>query len=146
MTGRSGPLAGIRVIELGGIGPGPFCGMILSDLGADVIRIDRPSEAGATSAFPVLHRGRRSLAVDLKSPVGTDVVLGLVDTADALIEGFRPGVAERLGVGPDACLAHLRALEGLGFKAAGLHCGGFVPDQDFVQSFRRQYRREACPA
>jgi alpha-methylacyl-CoA racemase len=104
MTGRSGPLAGIRVIELGGIGPGPFCGMILSDLGAEVIRIDRPTEAGAASAFPVLHRGRRSLAVDLKSPAGTDVVLRLVGTADVMIEGFRPGVAERLGLGPDTCL------------------------------------------
>jgi alpha-methylacyl-CoA racemase len=105
MTGRSGPLAGIRVVELGGIGPGPFCGMILSDLGADVIRIERPAEAGTTSAFPVLHRGRRSVTVDLKSAAGTDVVLRLVDAADALIEGFRPGVAERLGLGPDTCLA-----------------------------------------
>ena len=99
-----GPLAGLRVVELGGIGPGPFCGMLLADLGAEVVRIDRPAEAGLRTAFPVLHRGRRSVAVDLKHPDGADAVLRLTDRADALIEGFRPGVTERLGLGPEVCL------------------------------------------
>ena len=102
---RVGPLAGHRVLELGGIGPGPFCGMILGDLGAEVIRIDRPAEAGAESLQPVLHRGRRSMTLDLKSPQGAEVALRLVETADALVEGFRPGVTERLGLGPETCLA-----------------------------------------
>lgn len=101
MRPAGGPLSGLRVVELGGIGPGPFCGMMLADLGAEVIRVDRP---GATPV-PVLHRGRRSIAIDLKSTAGVDLVLRLVGRADALIEGFRPGVAERLGVGPDVCLA-----------------------------------------
>ncbi|MER6912719.1 CaiB/BaiF CoA-transferase family protein [Streptomyces sp. NPDC000594] len=101
----TGPLAGIRVVELGGIGPGPFAGMLLADQGADVIRVDRPAEAGAPSRHPVLHRGRRSVTLDLKDPADIEAVLAVVDTADALIEGFRPGVAERLGLGPDRCLA-----------------------------------------
>ena len=100
----SGPLAGVRVVELGGIGPGPFCGMVLSDLGADVIRVDRPAEAGAETLTPILLRGRRSITVDLKNPAGADIVLRLVDSADAVIEGFRPGVTERLDLGPDTCL------------------------------------------
>ena len=100
-----GPLAGHRILELGGIGPGPFCGMILGDLGAEVIRIDRPADAGDESFQPVLHRGRRSITIDLKSEAGAEIALQLVDTADALIEGFRPGVTERLGLGPDTCLA-----------------------------------------
>ena len=99
-----GPLGGIRVVELGGIGPGPFCGMILAGLGAEVIRIDRPAEAGQIPR-PILHRDRRSVALDLKRPAGVDATLRLIDTADALIEGFRPGVTERLGLGPDVCLA-----------------------------------------
>ena len=102
---RPGPLAGLRVVELGGIGPGPFCGMILSDLGAEVVRIDRPSRAGTEPLAPVLHRGRRSVTIDLKTPEGVDLALRLVDRADALVEGFRPGVTERLGLGPDTCLA-----------------------------------------
>src|ERR687894_1014550 len=106
----TGPLAGLRVVEVGSIGPGPFCAMLLADLGADVIRLDRASGAalvGPNSDFrtEVLHRGRRSVAVDLKNPHGRDVVLELVGTADALLEGFRPGVTERLGIGPDDCLA-----------------------------------------
>jgi alpha-methylacyl-CoA racemase len=101
----TGPLHGIRVIELGGIGPGPFCGMVLGDLGAEVIRVDRPADAGRPAPFPVLHRNRRSIAVDLKDPAGAAAVLSLVDTADAVFEGFRPGVAERLGLGPSECLA-----------------------------------------
>jgi alpha-methylacyl-CoA racemase len=104
-----GPLAGITVIEIAGIGPGPFCGMLLSDLGADVIRIDRAGTVhGGDPERPpadLLNRGRRSIGVDLKSPEGVEVVLDLVAGADALIEGFRPGVAERLGIGPDECLA-----------------------------------------
>ncbi|GLF97943.1 CaiB/BaiF CoA transferase family protein [Streptomyces yaizuensis] len=100
----AGPLTGLRVVELGGIGPGPFAGMLLADQGADVIRVDRPAEAGRASAHPVLHRGRRSVALDLKDPAGAAAVLALTDTADALIEGFRPGVTERLGLGPDVCL------------------------------------------
>jgi alpha-methylacyl-CoA racemase len=100
-------LEGVRVIELAGIGPGPFAGMMLSDMGAEVLRIDRVDAVGQQSepaAFDVLGRGRRSVAVDLKQPQGRDVVLRLVERADALIEGFRPGVTERLGVGPDECL------------------------------------------
>jgi len=104
-----GPLAGITVIEIAGIGPGPFCGMLLADLGADVIRIDRAaSVCGGDPERPpadLLNRGRRSVGVDLKSPDGVGVVLELVEKADALIEGFRPGVTERLGIGPDDCLA-----------------------------------------
>jgi len=100
----AGPLSGLRVVELGGVGPGPFAGMLLADLGAEVVRVDRPQEAGHGSAFPILHRGRRSIAVDLKHPEGAEAVLRLIDTADALIEGFRPGVTERLGLGPEVCL------------------------------------------
>lgn len=96
----AGPLAGLRVIELGGIGPGPFCAMVLSDLGADVIRVHRPQEVDVPPN-PVLDRGRRSLAVDLKDEVGADVVRRLAASADVLIEGFRPGVLERLGLAPD---------------------------------------------
>jgi alpha-methylacyl-CoA racemase len=103
-----GPLAGIRVVEVAGIGPGPFCAMVLADLGAEVITVDRPPavrpEPGS-ARFDVLRRGRRSIAVDLKAEGGTDVVLRLVAASDALLEGFRPGVAERLGIGPEACLA-----------------------------------------
>ena len=97
-----GPLKGFRVIELAGIGPGPFCGMMLSDMGAEVIRIDRVGGAGGRR--DVLGRNRRSIAVDLKQPEGVELVLKLVETADALFEGFRPGVTERLGLGPDDCM------------------------------------------
>jgi alpha-methylacyl-CoA racemase len=106
----TGPLAGLRVVEVGSIGPGPFCAMLLADLGADVIRIDRLHGAtlvGPNSDFrtELLNRGRRSVAVDLKNPRGAEVVLALAERADALVEGFRPGVAERLGIGPEACHA-----------------------------------------
>ncbi len=104
-----GPLSGVTIIELAGIGPGPFCGMMLSDMGAEVIRIDRSGAVrGGDPDNPppdVLGRGRRSLAVDLKSPEGVETVLRLVEQADGLIEGFRPGVTERLGVGPEDCAA-----------------------------------------
>jgi alpha-methylacyl-CoA racemase len=105
-TATSGPLRGIRVIELGGIGPGPYAGMLLADLGADIIRIERPGGDPMT-ALPhrVLHRGRRSVAVNLRQEGAAEVVLRLVESADVLTEGFRPGVTERLGVGPQACLA-----------------------------------------
>ncbi|PWR08406.1 carnitine dehydratase [Micromonospora sicca] len=101
-----GPLAGVRVIELAGIGPGPFAAMMLADLGADVVRVDRTAPAGFGSLpGDLLHRNRRSVAVDLKSDAGREVVLALVERSDALLEGFRPGVTERLGLGPDDCLA-----------------------------------------
>ncbi len=103
-TTTGGVLSGVRVVELGGIGPGPFCGMLLADHGADVIRIERPGDAGRASAHPVLHRNRRSMALDLKDPDDLRTALRLVDTADILLEGFRPGVAERLGLGPEVCL------------------------------------------
>ncbi len=103
----TGPLQGFKIIELAGIGPGPFAGMMLSDMGAEVLRIDRAEavrENGSGPVYDILGRGRRSIGVDLKRPEGRDAVLRLVEQADGLIEGFRPGVAERLGVGPDDCL------------------------------------------
>jgi alpha-methylacyl-CoA racemase len=99
-----GPLRGTKILELAGIGPGPFCAMLLADLGAEVLAVDRPASAGP--GWPALFgRGRRRVAVDLKHPDGPGVVLDLAARADALVEGFRPGVAERLGIGPEACLA-----------------------------------------
>lgn len=99
-----GPLQGLKVIELQGIGPAPFCGMMLADMGAEVVRVDRASAAGqAASGTDVLARGRRSIAVDLKNPEGVQAVLRLAENSDVLIEGFRPGVMERLGLGPDIC-------------------------------------------
>ena len=99
-----GPLKGIRILEMAGIGPGPFCAMMLSDMGAEVIRIDRLNQKGSGHRANVLNRGRRSIALDLKNPAAIETVLRLVDQADVLIEGFRPGVMERLGLGPDVCL------------------------------------------
>ncbi len=97
-----GPLKGIRIVEIGSIGPGPFCAQMLADMGADVIRVDRKGAAGDQigGKFNILHRNRRSVTVDLKKPEGVETVLRLVEKADALIEGFRPGVTERLGIGP----------------------------------------------
>ncbi|HCY05516.1 MAG TPA: carnitine dehydratase, partial [Gammaproteobacteria bacterium] len=101
-----GPLTGLRVVELQGIGPGPFCGMMLADMGAEIIRVDRSSAVGSGArTADVLARGRKSIAVDLKHPEGVETVLKLVESADVLLEGFRPGVTERLGLGPDVCLA-----------------------------------------
>ncbi len=105
-----GPLTGIRILELEGIGPGPFCGMLLADMGADVLLVDRPTDAqlglGRERWYDVMFRGRRSVTLDLKSPAGREAALALVARSDALIEGFRPGVLERLGLGPDVLLAH----------------------------------------
>lgn len=106
-----GPLQGLKIIEIAAIGPAPFAAMLLADMGAEIIRIDRPEAIDlglpdrSDDKFDVLRRGRKSLALDLKSPAGRDVALRLITTADALIEGFRPGVMERLGLGPEACLA-----------------------------------------
>lgn len=103
-----GPLTGTVVIELAGLGPAPFCAMTLSDLGAEVVRVERPGGGPVPIGSPgrdVLDRGKKSVVVDLKAKAGVEVVLRLTESADALIEGFRPGVAERLGLGPETCLA-----------------------------------------
>ena len=109
-----GPLSGLRVIEMAGIGPGPFAAMMLADMGADVIRIDRPEVVGSPEErdprFEVLNRGRTCVALDLKRREAIETVLDLVERADVLIEGFRPGVMERLGLGPDACAARNQRL------------------------------------
>src|SRR5262249_49094707 len=111
-----GPLAGVKIVELAGIGPGPFCAMLLADMGAEVVRVDRAANVGHDDSrvggppgeeyrFNLLARGRRNIAVDLKNPEGVAAVLRLIAQADGLIEGFRPGVMERLGLGPEICLA-----------------------------------------
>ncbi len=106
-----GPLAGLKLVEFAGIGPGPFAAMLFADMGAEVVRVERrgagrrPLSLLNAGPFDVLNRGRRALAVDLKRPAGMQVALRLLEQADALIEGFRPGVMERLGLGPDLCLA-----------------------------------------
>lgn len=109
-----GPLEGLKVVELAGLGPGPFCGMVLADLGADVIRVDRVDRATGShdtaSRHDLLNRGKRSIAVDLKREAGVEIVLAIVEGCHALIEGFRPGVAEGLGLGPDKCLVRNPAL------------------------------------
>jgi alpha-methylacyl-CoA racemase len=99
-----GPLSGLKIVEFAGIGPGPFCGMLLSDLGADVVRIDRKGQ-GRASPADITSRGRRSVALDLKQPAAVEACLKLIGEADGLIEGFRPGVMERLGLGPEVALA-----------------------------------------
>ncbi|MBP2365752.1 CaiB/BaiF CoA transferase family protein [Pseudonocardia parietis] len=108
MTRGKGPLAGLKVIELAGIGPGPHAAMVLGDLGADVVRVDRPSgglDLGAADVPDPTTRGRRTVTADLKDPAGRETVLRLVEKADVLLEGYRPGVTERLGVGPEDCHA-----------------------------------------
>ncbi|MFE2984478.1 CaiB/BaiF CoA transferase family protein [Streptomyces sp. NPDC059262] len=109
---NSGPLAGVRVVELAGIGPGPFAAMLLADLGADVVRVDRPGGAGLAidPEYDITNRNKRSVIIDLKADDGPARVLDLVAKADVLIEGYRPGVAERLGVGPDDCHARNQRL------------------------------------
>ena len=104
----AGPLAGVRILELAGIGPGPFAAMLLADMGAEVVRVDRAQavrDGGGPAPVDPLLRGRRSIAVDLKSPDGVEALLQMVASADALIEGFRPGVTERMGLGPEVCLS-----------------------------------------
>ena len=105
---RQGPLVGLKVVELAGIGPGPFAAMLLADMGADIVRIDRPSDPGLGvprgAEFDLTSRSRRSVAVDLKHPQGVETVLKLVEQADVLMEPYRPGVVEKLGLGPDVCL------------------------------------------
>jgi alpha-methylacyl-CoA racemase len=112
LTAKSGPLAGLRIIELAGIGPAPLGAMLLADLGAEVIQVDRPGGAAiqAPAASDILNRGKRRIIVDLKHPRGAEVVLRIAERCDALIEGYRPGVAERLGVGPADCWARNPAL------------------------------------
>ncbi|MDR0276164.1 MAG: CoA transferase [Burkholderiaceae bacterium] len=106
-----GVLEGITVVEIAGIGPGPFCGMLLADLGADVIAVERPAaDAGRARPAQIIHRSKRSIVLDLKKPQAVDVVLRLVARSDALIEGMRPGAMERLGLGPDVCLARRPSL------------------------------------
>jgi alpha-methylacyl-CoA racemase len=109
-----GPLEGVVVTELAGLGPAPFCGMVLADLGAEVVKVDRIGghllPIGSAGESDVLNRGKLSIAVDLKSPAGVEVVLRTVARSDALIEGYRPGVAERLGIGPGDCLARRPSL------------------------------------
>ena len=103
-----GPLQGLRFVEMAGIGPGPFCGMLLADLGAEVLVVDRKGAGQPFGADPrrdLTRRGKQSIALDLKQPGAAEVVLRLVERADGLIEGYRPGVMERLGLGPEACFA-----------------------------------------
>jgi alpha-methylacyl-CoA racemase len=132
-----GPLAGTKVIEVGGIGPAPFCGMLFADMGADVILIERKSSdataldprAGDQSRYSIVHRGKQSMAMDLKKPGAARTLLRLVANADVLIEGFRPGVMEKLGLGPDECLAANPCLvygriTGWGQDGPLAHCAG----------------------
>ncbi|MGY8958961.1 MAG: CoA transferase, partial [Alphaproteobacteria bacterium] len=109
-----GPLVGVKIVELAGIGPGPLCSALLSDMGADILRIDRPAPADIGGPRPpradVARRGRMSVSVDLKNPEGVETILKLVEQADAILDPFRPGVTERLGLGPDACLARNKAI------------------------------------
>lgn len=104
---KRGPLAGIRIVEIAGIGPGPFAGMLLADMGAEVIVVERPGGAGTLNLGrkAIYNRGKRSICVDLKAPRAAELVLRLIEKSDALIEGMRPGVMERLGLGPEVCLA-----------------------------------------
>src|SRR5438105_3444532 len=150
-----GPLEGVKVIEMAGIGPGPFTAMMLADMGADVIRIDRPNApAGGDPTRDVLNRGRPSIAVDLKHPDGVQTVLRLVESADALIEGFRPGVMERLGLGPDECLARNPRLvygrmtgwgqDGPFAKAAG-HDINYIALAGVLNNFTRKGERPVPP-
>lgn len=130
---RSGPLAGLKVLEFAGLGPAPFCGMLLSDMGADVVRIDRKGTEAAP--YEVTFRGRRSVAMDLKAPGAAEACLKLAEQADALIEGFRPGVMERLGLGPDVVLARNPKLiygRMTGWGQTGAHAQSAGHDIDYV--------------
>jgi alpha-methylacyl-CoA racemase len=128
----TGPLAGVRVVEVAGLGPGPFAGMLLADMGADVVRVDR---AGAEEPRGVLARGRRTVRLDLKSLAGVDALLRLTDAADVFIDVFRPGVAERLGIGPDVCgTRNPRLIYGrlTGYGQTGPYAGKAGHDLDYV--------------
>jgi alpha-methylacyl-CoA racemase len=135
---QEGPLSGVRVVELAGIGPTPFAAMVLADLGADVVRVDRPATSPRPDARPhpdLVNRGRRSIAVDLKSAEGREIVLDLVRRADVLVEGFRPGVTERLGLGPQECLSVNPSLvygRMTGWGQHGPHAGYAGHDIDYV--------------
>ena len=143
-----GPLAGFRIIEMAGIGPAPFAAMLFADMGAEVIRVDRREATdlgipGREPKFDVLHRGRRSIAVDVKSQAGSDVVKRLVAKADAVIEGFRPGVMERLGLGPDVLMQiNPKLVFGrmTGFGQDGPLCPGRRPRHQLHRARRRAAR------
>jgi alpha-methylacyl-CoA racemase len=132
----TGPLSGVRVVELAGIGPAPFAVMLLADMGASVVRVDRAGPAsGDYAPNPVMERGRRSIAVNLKDPAGADVVRRLVARADVVVESYRPGVAERLGVGPSECLAaNPRIVYGRmsGFGQTGPRAGDAGHDINYI--------------
>jgi alpha-methylacyl-CoA racemase len=162
-----GPLQGVRVLELAGIGPAPFGCMLLSDLGAEVVRVERAAgggsrvtatdDAGRADADPrryVPHRGRRSITLDLKSPAGRDTFLELVEHADVLVEGYRPGVAERLGLGPDECLARnprliYARMTGWGQTGPLAHAAGhdinYIALAGVLDNFRRAGERPLPP-
>jgi alpha-methylacyl-CoA racemase len=147
-----GPLNGLKVVEMAGIGPAPFAGMIFSDLGADVLRIDRPRPPGrANPALDPLNRGRRSVVLDVKIEPGRQAALRLISQADALVEGFRPGVMERLGLGPDDCLAASPRLvygrvTGWGQEGPLAQTAGHDIDYLAVAGVLRNFaRREAAP-
>lgn len=136
---RSGPLAGIKVLEIAGIGPGPMCGMLLADLGAEVLRLDRVDDGGVgierPTRFDLPQRGKSRLRVDLKQPAGARLALLLASRADVLIEGFRPGTMERLGLGPDVCLkSNPRLVYGrvTGFGQTGPLAGSAGHDLNFI--------------
>src|SRR5947208_13564835 len=156
-----GPLEGIRIVELAGIGPGPFCAMLLSDMGAEVIRVDRAAIVGQDTdrdgndaRYNLLSRGRRNIAVDLKNAAGIDATLRLIERADALLEGFRPGVMERLGLGPDLCLARNPKLvygrmTGWGQEGPLAHAAGhdinYIAIAGVLNNFKRDGERPVPP-
>jgi alpha-methylacyl-CoA racemase len=150
----AGPLQGVKVIEMAGIGPGPFTAMMLADMGAEVLRVDRPNARVLNPEKDVLNRGRRSIAVDLKHPDGVQTVLRLVEQADAIIEGFRPGVMERLGLGPDECLARnpkivYGRMTGWGQDGPLSHAAGhdinYIAIAGVLNNFKREGERPVPP-
>jgi alpha-methylacyl-CoA racemase len=149
----AGPLSGVRVVELVGIGPGPFAAMLLADAGAEVLRVhraDRAAKGHDPQDAPVLNRSRRSVGIDLKHHEGAETLLGLVERADALIEGFRPGVMERLGAGPDACRARNPRLvygrmTGWGQEGPLAHAAGHDIDYIAVAGALAHFGREGAP-
>jgi alpha-methylacyl-CoA racemase len=156
MSGTAGPLSGIRVIEIASIGPGPFAAMMLADAGADVIRLERAGAAAGlgSGSWNHTHRGRPSVGCDLKHPEGRDLALRLAESADALIEGFRPGVMERLGLGPDELLARNSRLvygrmTGWGqdgpLAAQAGHDVNYISIAGVLGSFARQGERPLFP-